>query len=130
MLAALGALVAAMGSSSQTLLIVGLGITGVGLGIFNTVNNSGVMSSIPATQAGVGSGMLNTTRGFGTAVGLAGGGAIFVAFGGSSEVSAIVEHAFRSSVLCLAAVLVIAGVTGALAARGSSAIRSSTRLGA
>jgi len=129
-LAALGALVAAMGSSSQTLLIVGLGITGVGLGIFNTVNNSGVMSSIPATQAGVGSGMLNTTRGFGTAVGLAGGGAIFVAFGGSSEVSAIVEHAFRSSVLCLAGVLVIAGVTGALAARGSSAIRSSTRLGA
>jgi EmrB/QacA subfamily drug resistance transporter len=130
LVAALGTLVVAMGSTSQTLLIVGLGITGVGLGVFNTVNNSKVMAAIPTTQAGVGSGMLNTTRGFGTALGLAGGGAAFVAFGGSSEMSTLVEHAFRSSVLCLAGVLVIAGMTGGLAARGPSPLRSSTRLGA
>jgi len=63
-------------------ILIGLGLTGVGLGSFTPANNAGVMSTSPRGHAGVVSGMLNMTRGLGTALGVALAGALFTAGAG------------------------------------------------
>jgi MFS family permease len=60
-------------------LLVGLALAGVGLGAFTPANNAAVMSASPAGHTGVVSGMLNMTRGLGTALGVALTGALFTA---------------------------------------------------
>jgi MFS family permease len=52
-------------------LVVGLGVLGVGLGVFTPANNSMIMTSIPARAAGTGGGLVNLTRALGTALGVA-----------------------------------------------------------
>ncbi len=75
--------VSGMALSSLMLLLVGtsepsgwllvgeLSLIGVGLGLFIPPNNAIIMSTVPRTQAGVASGILNMSRGLGTALGLA-----------------------------------------------------------
>ncbi|GDY30452.1 MFS transporter [Gandjariella thermophila] len=48
-----------------------LGLLGVGLGVFTPANNAAIMGRIPASSAGVGGGLVNMTRGLGTALGVA-----------------------------------------------------------
>jgi MFS family permease len=50
---------------------VALALTGAGLGAFMPVNNAAVMRAGPRSQAGLLSGILNTTRTLGTALGVA-----------------------------------------------------------
>jgi predicted MFS family arabinose efflux permease len=52
-------------------LVIGLACLGVGLGVFTPANNAAVMAEIPAHNAGLGGGLVNTTRGLGTALGVA-----------------------------------------------------------
>jgi hypothetical protein len=56
-------------------LLVGLMLIGLGLGAFIPANNATVMSASPPGHAGVVSGILNMTRGIGTALGVAVAGA-------------------------------------------------------
>jgi EmrB/QacA subfamily drug resistance transporter len=51
--------------------VLALAVVGTGLGLFTPPNNAAVMASAPRDQAGQASGILNMTRGFGTALGLA-----------------------------------------------------------
>lgn len=51
--------------------LVLLALVGVGLGLFTPPNNAAIMGSVPEQQSGVASGVLNMTRGIGTAFGLA-----------------------------------------------------------
>ena len=48
-----------------------LGLLGLALGVFMPANNTLVMRAIPASAAGTGGGMVNMTRGLGTALGVA-----------------------------------------------------------
>jgi EmrB/QacA subfamily drug resistance transporter len=48
-----------------------LALVGVGMGAFIPANNSTIMASAPAEKAGAASGVLNMTRGVGTALGVA-----------------------------------------------------------
>ncbi len=84
-----------------------LAVIGIGMGAFTPPNNATIMASVPASQAGVASGVLNMTRGMGTSLGLAVTGLVFDATGGSSASSGAVAHAF--SITCL----VLAGIAGA-----------------
>ena len=59
--------------------LTGLALTGLGLGLFTPANNAAVMSASPPGHAGVTGGMLNMTRGLGTALGVALAGALFTA---------------------------------------------------
>jgi EmrB/QacA subfamily drug resistance transporter len=52
-------------------LVAGLGVLGVGLGVFTPANNSMIMTSVPARAAGTGGGLVNLTRALGTALGVA-----------------------------------------------------------
>lgn len=52
-------------------LLVGLALEGLGLGAFTPANNATIMSAAPKGYAGVVGGMLQMTRGIGTALGVA-----------------------------------------------------------
>ena len=82
-LAAVGMLVIAAEHGTAGIL-TGLALTGLGLGAFTPANNAGVMSASPPGHAGVTGGMLNMTRGLGTALGVAVAGALFTAAAGVS----------------------------------------------
>src|SRR6202034_4806630 len=48
-----------------------LGLLGVGLGVYTPANNAEIMASVPAVDAAAAGGMVNMTRGIGTALGVA-----------------------------------------------------------
>ena len=110
LLAASGTVVVAIGASAPQIIVMGLAIVGLGIGLFNTVNNATVMAAIPPQQTAVGSGLLNTTRGLGTAAGLAIGSMFFVTFGGSSHIGTVVQHAFLATSLAIGGLLIAAGL--------------------
>jgi MFS family permease len=56
---------------------LGLALVGGGLGAFIPVNSAGVMNTAPRERAGTLSGILNTTRGLGTALGVTVAGVIY-----------------------------------------------------
>ncbi len=127
-LASLGALVVMVSSGTTWMLVVGLSLVGIGIGIFNTVNNSGVMGAIPTVLAGIGSGVLNTVRGLGTALGLAGAGAAFVALGGADQSEQMVRHAFSWTSGILGVLILIGGLLAARAANGEVVRRPSGKM--
>ena len=69
-------------------LLVGLALTGVGLCAFTPANNAAVMSASPPGHAGVVGGMLNMTRGLGTALGVALTGALLTAVAAATGATA------------------------------------------
>ena len=71
-----------------------LAVVGIGLGLFTPPNNAAIMGSVPQGQSGLASGVLNMTRGMGTALGLALTGLVFDVAGGRSSGSSPVGHAF------------------------------------
>ena len=91
-----------------------LGVVGLGLGLFTPPNNAAIMGSVPAGQSGLASGVLNMTRGIGTALGLALTGLVFDLAGGRSSATSSVAHAFTVTALFLAALAVVAGVIAGL----------------
>ncbi len=71
LLAALGVGVLLMGGAGGAGLPVGLALVGAGVGAFIPLNNATVMRAAPRSRVGVLSGILNTTRCLGTALGVA-----------------------------------------------------------
>lgn len=87
---------------------------GIGMGLFTSPNNASIMSAVPAQQAGMASGVLNMTRGIGTALGLALTGTIYVLAGGDSGQVSGAQHAFGVTTYVLAAIAAAAVVMSAL----------------
>ena len=91
-----------------------LAVVGIGLGLFTPPNNAAIMGSVPQGQSGLASGVLNMTRGMGTAFGLASTGLVFDVAGGRSSVSTSAAHAFSLTALFLAAIALVAGIIACL----------------
>jgi MFS family permease len=74
---AVGGVVATCGAAAlavpapHAVSVVLLGLLGVGLGIYTPANNAEIMAAIPAGNAATAGGMVNMTRGIGTALGVA-----------------------------------------------------------
>jgi MFS family permease len=74
---AIGGVVATSGAAAlavpapHAVSVVLLGLLGVGLGIYTPANNAEIMAAIPARNAATAGGMVNMTRGIGTALGVA-----------------------------------------------------------
>ncbi len=85
-------------------------VIGAGLGLFVSPNNAGIMASVPPVQSGLASGLLNMSRGLGTAMGLAVASAVFGALHGDWGPPSTVATAFRVTVLVLAAFSLLAAV--------------------
>jgi MFS family permease len=96
-----------------------LAVVGIGLGLFLPPNNAAIMGSVPRSQSGLASGVLNMTRGIGTALGLALTGLVFDVSGGRALIaSPSVGHAFTVTALFLAALAMAAGAIAGLGAGG------------
>ena len=98
-----------------------LALIGAGLGCFTPPNNAAIMGSVPDHQSGLASGVLNMTRGVGTALGLALTGLVFDLAGGTSYAHGTVDRAFALTAFFLG--LAATGAV-ALSAIGESAPRS------
>ncbi|MGO9856816.1 MAG: DHA2 family efflux MFS transporter permease subunit [Acidimicrobiales bacterium] len=98
-----------------------LALVGVGMGLFTSPNNASIMGAAPGQHAGMASGVLNMTRGMGTALGLALTGTVFVLAGGDTGGSAGAEHAFSVTTYVLAAIAAAAGLVSATRANGALA---------
>ena len=90
-----------------------LAVIGVGLGCFTPPNNASIMGSVPDHQAGLASGVLNMTRGMGTALGLALSALVFDLAGGSSSARLSVDHAFSVTAWFLAGAAALAALVAA-----------------
>jgi EmrB/QacA subfamily drug resistance transporter len=96
-------------------LLIGLALAGLGLGAFTPANNATIMSASPKGHTGVVSGVLNMTRGFGTALGVALATALYTAASGAAGGGAALETAGS-------------GLTVAAAALGSIALAAGVAL--
>ena len=99
---------------STLVFLVLLAIVGVGLGLFIPPNNAAIMGSVPLEHSGLASGVLNMTRGMGTALGLALTGLVFDLSGGRLPAASSVAHAFTITSLFLSAVALVAGTVAGL----------------
>ena len=100
-------------------LLILLAAVGGGLGLFTSPNNATIMGSAPPRQAGMASGILNMSRGVGTALGLALTGLLFTINGGDQGSRAQAGHAFAVTALALAGIAIVAGLVAALAPAGA-----------
>ncbi len=98
-----------------------LAAIGVGMGLFTSPNNASIMGAAPGQQAGMASGVLNMTRGMGTALGLALTGSVFTVAGGGAGTSAGAQHAFMVTAWVLAGIAAAAGVVSATRSTGTLA---------
>lgn len=57
--------------------LLGLGLAGLGTGLFLSPNNNAIMASVPREYMGIGSGMIATMRSLGQVMGVAVSGAVF-----------------------------------------------------
>jgi EmrB/QacA subfamily drug resistance transporter len=94
--------------------VASLALAGVGLGMFVPVNNMTIMHAAPAGRAGAMSGVLNMTRGLGTALGVALASLLYSSAAGAGVSGA--DHGLAAALLALAALVLL---TAALAARGA-----------
>ena len=94
-------------------LLIGLALAGLGLGAFTPANNATIMSAAPKGHTGVVSGVLNMTRGVGTALGVALAGALYIAGVGATGAGAPPESAASGLTLAVAVFGSIAVATGA-----------------
>jgi EmrB/QacA subfamily drug resistance transporter len=98
-------------------LLLLLSLIGIGLGLFTSPNNAAIMGAAPTDQAGMASGILNMTRGFGTALGLALTGLVFAVSGGAH----LPGHAFSVAALTLGCIATASAVIAGVRANGTLA---------
>jgi MFS family permease len=118
LLAAASLAILALLHPAGALLLLPLASLGAGLGIFTPANNAAIMGGAPRRQAGAASGVLNMTRGMGTAMGQAVAALILsLAAAGLAHPAALVSG-FGACVLFLAVVALAAAGLAALRGRG------------
>ena len=128
-MAVAGAALLAMGALRPATpgLVALIAAVGVGLGLFTSPNNASIMGAAPEDQAGMASGVLNMTRGLGTALGLAVTASVFAGNGGGAGTASLAAHAFSVTSIVLAGVAALTMVVAAL--RGSGPL-ADTKLSA
>ncbi len=104
-------------------LLLGLALAGIGLGLFTPPNNATIMAAAPPGHAGVLSGVLNMTRGMGTALGVAIASALYLAAAaaGGASAAAGASRGLTVSLAALGALALGTGLALALARRRAGA---------
>lgn len=108
---------------SLPLFLIELALVGAGLGASTAPNNAATMGAVPATASGMASGVLNMSRGLGTAMGLALTQLVFgLVAGPRADVPSLVRSGFGAAAVFLA---VMAAITVMISAvRGNGALSS------
>jgi len=122
LLSAAGLLGVALHTTTGGLLVVELLAVGVGLGTFTPPNNAAIMGAARRDQAGMASGILNMTRGMGTALGVALTGLVFGLAAGTSTAQAhspaLAAKGMVASAFFLAAIALLAAASASLRGGG------------
>jgi MFS family permease len=113
-IAAIGLLAVGLLRPGTPGLLLLLALIGGGLGLFTAPNNATIMGSVPPQRAGMASGVLNMSRGIGTALGLALTGLLFAVNGNVGGGAGGAGHAFTVTALVLAGIAAGAGVVSGL----------------
>jgi MFS family permease len=121
----LGLAVAAAGLGSVALwhgstlpIVLGLAVVGLGLGLFTPANNAGVMGAAPPAYAGAAAGILNMTRGLGTALGVAVAGLTYaLVAGGPQAAPSAADRGLTVTAGVLAGLALLAGCAVGVARR-------------
>lgn len=122
LLSATSLAVVAVAPLGMTLFVAMLAALGVGLGLFTPPNNAAIMAAAPRELAGLAAGVLNMTRGVGTALGLALTGLVFSAVAGEGTTGGgLAISGFSAAAWLLAAVALVAAILAALRGRASLA---------
>jgi EmrB/QacA subfamily drug resistance transporter len=99
-------------------IVVRMGMIGLGMGLFQSPNNSIVMGSVPKNRRGIAGGMLGMVRNLGMVTGIAISGAVFTSTLYSNQAGGLVyEAAFLGGfhdTFMLAAVICLVGVITSL----------------
>jgi MFS family permease len=117
-------LLSALGPSASMLQVaVGLGVAGLGIGLFVSPNSNALMSSAPRSRQGISAGILATARNVGMVLGVGLAGAIFstvlarsAAAGAAQPLFPAISAAFRAAAL----VALLGGLTSAVRGRSQS----------
>jgi EmrB/QacA subfamily drug resistance transporter len=119
LLVAAAMLAVALGLSDGFGLALELAAAGVGLGAFTPPNSASIMASVPRTRSGMASGILNTTRGLGTSLGVALTGVVFGLAAGTTAAhtvsSGLVTRGFSAASLFLLVMALLAALLALLA---------------
>jgi MFS family permease len=91
-------------------LVGALAVVGVGFGLFTPANNAAILSAVPREQSGEASGIVNVTRGTGTALGLALTGLVFALGGGDGSAVPGVVVGFHDAAAFLAVTALLASL--------------------
>jgi EmrB/QacA subfamily drug resistance transporter len=111
-------------------LLAGFALAGLGLGAFTPANNATIMAAAPPGHTGVVSGVLNMTRGMGTAVGVALASLIYTAASGASGTPPLPDtaaHGLTAAFALLGSVALVAGLSLLLNRTTANAGASSRR---
>ena len=108
--ACVGFVVAAIGPTSIPWLAISLVLVGVGSGLFTPANNAGIMIAAPKERASVAGGVLNMTRAFGTALGIAISGLVYALGSGGVGSTFGSSAGYRAACFTLAAIAIVAAV--------------------
>ncbi|WP_308465485.1 MFS transporter [Rathayibacter soli] len=117
---ALGIVPLVFSAGSRPMVVIGLAVIGVGLGIFTPANNAAVAGAGADEQAGMVSGVLNMTRGLGTAFGVAAASTVY-SFAGAASTGAVPTSATIALLLMFALAAAIVAVTGGRGSRRENA---------
>jgi EmrB/QacA subfamily drug resistance transporter len=129
----LGMLILAMGawllsalgpSASMPQIAFGLGVAGLGIGMFVSPNSNALMSSAPRARQGISAGVLATARNVGMVLGVGLSGAIFstvLARGEAAGLALPLFPAVAASFRVAAVVALVGGLTSAIRSRPQAA---------
>jgi MFS family permease len=95
-------------------IMIALVLAGLGIGMFTPSNNASVMSSVPKRRVGVASGVVNLTRGLGTALGLSVTVLVFEQATQGSKSASATSEGFTRALIVLSAVAVAAALLSLL----------------
>jgi MFS family permease len=105
------AVLSVTGRSSISLVVLFAGV-GVGLGLFTPANNAAIMAAAPREHSGMAGGVLNLTRGLGTALGVAVTGLTLGLRNAERPLASarVVTNGFETCVGVLSAIALVAAV--------------------
>ena len=116
----------AAGSRSAGTVAAGLAAEGIGLGLFTPANNAAIMAAGSRGEAGLVGGLLNMTRGVGTALGLAVTSLVLGLAGAAHGRGGPLAHGFAVSTTFLAGLALAAAAVAGLRGRGAEGADPST----
>jgi MFS family permease len=123
-------LLSALGPSASMLQVAfGLGVAGLGIGLFVSPNSNALMSSAPRERQGISAGVLATARNVGMVLGVGMAGAIFSTVLARGEAAGLAQPLFpaiAASFRAAAIVALLGGLTSAVRSRPQSASMSTS----